>query len=45
MATAKGAVAWIRKSSSPGVLVRMLALAVGQGVEWDVTHEIQRVGA
>jgi two-component system chemotaxis response regulator CheY len=45
MATAKGAFAWIRKSSSPGVLVRMLALAVGEGVEWDFTHEAQRVGA
>jgi two-component system chemotaxis response regulator CheY len=45
MATANGAFAWIRKSSSPGVLVSMLALAVGQGVEWDFTHETQRVGA
>ena len=45
MATANGAFAWIRKSSSPGVLVSMLALAVGQGVEWDFTHETQRLGA
>ncbi len=45
MATANGAFAWIRKSSSPGVLVSMLVLAVGQGVEWDFTHEIQRVCA
>ena len=45
MATAHGVFAWIRKSSSPGVLVSMLALAVGQGVEWDFTHEIQRVCA
>ncbi len=45
MAMAHGAFAWIRQSSSPGVLVSMLALAVGQGVEWDVTHEILQVGA
>jgi len=44
MATANGAFAWIRKSSSPGVLVNVLALAVGQGVERNATHEIQQVG-
>lgn len=45
IAIAKGAFAWIRKSSSSGVLVSMLATAVGKGVERDFTHEIQRVGA
>ena len=45
MVTAKGPFAWIRKSSSSGVLVRMLALAVGQGVERDFAHEILRAGA
>jgi two-component system chemotaxis response regulator CheY len=45
MATAKGAFAWIRKSSSSGVLVSVLALAVEQAVERDLTHEIQQVGA
>ena len=45
MATAKGAFAWIHKSLSPGVLVSMLALALEQGVEWDFTHETQRVSA
>ena len=45
MATAKGAFAWIHKSLSPGVLVSMLALALEQSVEWDFTHETQRVSA
>jgi len=45
IATAMGAFVWIRKSSSPGVLVSMLALAVGQGVELDFAHEVQQVGA
>ena len=45
LVTAKGAFAWIRKSSSSAVLVSMLALAVGQSVERDFAHAIQQVGA
>lgn len=45
LATAQGAFAWIRKSSSSGVLLSMLALAVEQGVKREFAHEIQRVGA
>ncbi|MEO5955044.1 MAG: response regulator [Nitrospiraceae bacterium] len=39
------AFAWVRKSSDPGVLLSMLALAVGQGVEWKSQHAMERVGA
>lgn len=45
MAMARGAFAWICKSSSPGVLLSMLALAMEQGVTRDFTHEIQVVAA
>jgi len=45
MATAKRASVWMRKPSSSGVLVSMLAMAVGHGVERDLEIEIQRVGA
>lgn len=31
---ARGAFAWIRQSSDPGILLSMLALAVAQGMEW-----------
>lgn len=42
LAKARGAFAWIRKSSDPGVVLSMLALAVEQGVEWEAR---ERVGA
>ena len=45
MAEARGAFAWIRKSSSPGVLLSILAMAVEQGVEWESQHAMERVGA
>jgi len=45
MATAMGAFAWISKSSNSAVLVSMLALAVGQGVERDSVREIQQVSS
>jgi len=42
---ARGAFAWIRKSSDPGVLLSMLAWAVEQGVEWESQHAMEQVGA
>lgn len=45
MAAARGAFGWIRKSSDPSALLSMLAVAVEQGVGWESTHAIQRVGA
>jgi len=42
---ARGAFAWIRKSSDPGVFLSMLAWAVEQGVEWESQHAIEQVGA
>ncbi|HSL02213.1 MAG TPA: response regulator [Nitrospiraceae bacterium] len=45
MATANGAFAWIRKSSSPGVLLSILALAVEQDVERESQHAMERVDA
>ena len=40
---AQGALAWIRQSSDPGILLSMLALA--QGVEWEPRHQREWVGA
>ena len=45
MAAARGAFAWIRKSSDSSVLLSMLAVAVEQGVEWESKHAMERVGA
>ena len=45
MAAARGAFAWIRKSSDSSVLLNMLAVAVEQGEGWESTHAMQRVGA
>jgi two-component system chemotaxis response regulator CheY len=45
LAEARGAVAWVRKSSNPGVLLSVLGLAVGQGVERESQHAMERVGA
>ncbi len=42
LAEARGAFAWICKSSDPSVLLSILALAVLQNVEWKT---IERVGA
>jgi len=43
MATANGVFAWIRKSSSPGVLLSILAMAVEQGVERRSQHAMELV--
>jgi len=40
---ARGALAWIRQSSDPGIFLSMLALA--QGVEWEPRHQREWVGA
>jgi DNA-binding response OmpR family regulator len=45
MAAARGAFAWIRKSSDFSFLLSMLAVAVEQGVRWESKHAMQRVGA
>jgi DNA-binding response OmpR family regulator len=45
MAAARGAFAWIRKSSDSSVLLSMLTVAVEQGVEWESQHAMERVGA
>jgi CheY-like chemotaxis protein len=45
LAAARGAYAWIRKSSDSSVLLDMLVVAVEQGVGWGSTHAMQRVGA
>ena len=48
MAEENGVFAWIRKSSSPGVLLSILAMAVEQsveqGVEWGSHQAMERVG-
>lgn len=41
LAAAQGAFAWIRKSSHPGILLSMLALAVKQGVEQEAREHIE----
>jgi two-component system, chemotaxis family, chemotaxis protein CheY len=45
LAKARGAFAWIQKSSNPGVLLSMLGLAVEHGVEWRSMQATERVGA
>jgi two-component system chemotaxis response regulator CheY len=45
MAAARGAFAWIRKSSDSSILLSVLAMAMEPGVEWKSTHAMQRVGA
>ena len=45
MAASRGAFGWICKSSDPSALLSMLAVAVEQGVGWESTHAVQRVGA
>jgi hypothetical protein len=45
MAAARGAYAWIRKSSDSSVLLSMLAMVMELGVEWKSKHAMQRVGA
>ena len=45
MAAARGAFAWIRKSSDSSVLLSVLAMAMEPGVEWKSTPAMQRVGA
>ena len=45
LAEARGAFAWVRKSSDSGVLLSMLGLAVEHGVEWRSRQAIERVGA
>jgi CheY-like chemotaxis protein len=45
MAAARGAFAWIRKSSDSSVLLSMLAMVMELGVEWKSKHAMQRVGA
>lgn len=42
---ARGAFAWIRQSSDPGILLSMLPLALAQGVEWEPRHPLEWVGA
>lgn len=44
MATTNGVFAWIRKSSSPGVLLSILAIAVEQGVERVSQQAMEEVG-
>lgn len=45
LAKARGAFAWIRKSSDPGILLSMLALALEQVVERRSIQAIEHVGA
>lgn len=45
IAAARGAFAWIRKSSELSVLLSILAVAVEGGVERDSKDAMQRVGA
>jgi two-component system chemotaxis response regulator CheY len=45
MATAQGAFGWIRKSSDPGILLSMLALAMEQSAERTSQLPMERVGA
>jgi CheY-like chemotaxis protein len=42
---ARGAFAWIHQSSDPGILLSMLALAMEQGVEGELRHPREWVGA
>src|SRR4029077_1689228 len=41
---ARGAIAWIRQLSDPGILLSMLALAVEQGVDWKPRRATEWVG-
>jgi DNA-binding NtrC family response regulator len=43
MAAARGAFAWIRKSSDSSILLSVLAKAMKPGVEWKSTPAMQRV--
>ena len=43
MAAARGAFAWIRKSSDSSILLSVLAMAMKPGVEWKSTPAMQRV--
>ena len=45
MAAARGAFAWIRKSSDSSILLSVLAMAMEPGVEWKPTPAMQRIGA
>jgi two-component system chemotaxis response regulator CheY len=45
LARAGGAFAWIRKSSDPGVLLSMLALAMRESAERESVMAMERVGA
>jgi DNA-binding response OmpR family regulator len=47
MAEVRGAFAWIRRSTDPGVLMSIMALALApvQGVEWEPLHGMEQVGA
>ncbi len=45
MAEARGAFGWIRKSSDPGILLSIVAMAVEQSVEWESPHAMEQVGA
>jgi DNA-binding NtrC family response regulator len=45
MAAARGAFAWIRKSSDSSILLSVLAMAMKPGVEWKSTPAMQRVSA
>jgi len=45
MAAARGAFAWIRKSSDSSILLSVLAMAIEPGVEWKSTPAMQRVSA
>jgi len=45
MAVARGAFAWIRKSSDSSSLLSVLAMAMEPGVEWKSTPAMQRVSA
>ena len=42
---ARGAFAWVHQSSDPGTLLSMLALAMEQGVERELQHQREWVGA
>jgi CheY-like chemotaxis protein len=44
-AAARGAVAWIRKSSDSSILLSVLAMAMEPGMEWTSTPAMQRIGA
>lgn len=41
---ARGALAWIRQSSDPGILLSMLPLAVEHGAEWEPRRATEWVG-